>query len=172
MKEVDTPETKAHQMAFRDAMEISHSSSMSWEDQVWEEEEQKREDSIKESSPEPNVPLLHKRGGMPVMFPWSMTILPSMIRMLWSRRKGKRIWRLMHLPDPWPHFPMPPKELLRWQSFEARTLMTSAARRLRKAWIKTCPMTWISMRTSYWGWSLTSLFLGDIQMIPLPLASI
>ena len=41
VKEVDTPETKAHQMAFRDTMEISCSSSMSWEDQVWEEEEQK-----------------------------------------------------------------------------------------------------------------------------------
>ena len=41
VKGVDTPETKAHQMAFRDAMEISFSSSMSWEDQVLEEEEQK-----------------------------------------------------------------------------------------------------------------------------------
>ena len=34
VEKVDTPQTKAHQTAFRDAMEISHSSSMSWEDQV------------------------------------------------------------------------------------------------------------------------------------------
>ena len=42
-------------MAFRDAMEVSCSSSMSWEDQVWEEE-QKQGGSIRESSPEPDVP--------------------------------------------------------------------------------------------------------------------
>ena len=41
MKEVDAPEAEAHQMAFRDDMEIGHSSSMSWEDQVQEEEQQR-----------------------------------------------------------------------------------------------------------------------------------
>ena len=41
MKEVDTPEAETQQMAFRDTMEIGHSSSMSWEDQVQEEEQQK-----------------------------------------------------------------------------------------------------------------------------------
>ena len=48
------------------------------------------------------------------------------------------------------------------------TLMTTAARCLRKAWIKTHPMTQISMRMSYWGQSPTSLFPGDIQMTPSP----
>ena len=39
-------------MAFRDAMEIGHSSSMSWEDQVQEEEQQRQDGSIVEGSPE------------------------------------------------------------------------------------------------------------------------
>ena len=56
VEKVDTPQTKAHQTAFRDAMKISHSSSMSWEDQVWEEEQQRQGGSIMESSPEPDVP--------------------------------------------------------------------------------------------------------------------
>ena len=56
VKKVDAPETKAHQMAFRDAMEIGHSSSMSWEDQVQEEEQQRQGGSIMESSHELDVP--------------------------------------------------------------------------------------------------------------------
>ena len=56
MEKANTPQTKAHQTAFRDAMEISHSSSMSWENQVWEEKQQRRGSSITESSPRPNTP--------------------------------------------------------------------------------------------------------------------
>ena len=170
VKEVDTPETKAHQMAFRDAMEIGHSSFLSWEDELWEEEEQKWDDSITESSPEPDMPPPTLEGGMPVMSPWSMTISASMIQMLWSRRKGKRIWRLMCLPDPQP--PHLPKSHWGRKGLRPGTLTTSAARHLRRAWIKTHPITWILMRMSYWGWSPTSLFPGDIWKIPLPLASI
>ena len=52
VKGIDRPESEAWQMAFRDAMELGHSSSMSWEDQVQKEEEQQRCDSSVKGSPE------------------------------------------------------------------------------------------------------------------------
>ena len=47
-------------MAFKEAMELGHSSCMTWEDQVQEEEEQKRCSSATEGSPSPGSlpPLL------------------------------------------------------------------------------------------------------------------
>ena len=53
-------ESKAQQMAFKEAMELSHSSSMTWEDQVQKEEEQQRCCSTMEGSPSPGLlpPLL------------------------------------------------------------------------------------------------------------------
>ena len=39
-------------MAFRDAMEIGRSSSISWEDQVQEDEQQRQGGSIAEGGPE------------------------------------------------------------------------------------------------------------------------
>ena len=43
-------------MAFREAMELGHSSSMSWEDQVQKEEEQQRCDSSAKGSLESGSP--------------------------------------------------------------------------------------------------------------------
>ena len=56
MEKADKPQTKTHQTAFRDTMEVSCSSSMSWEDQVREEDQQRQGGSIMESSPRPNAP--------------------------------------------------------------------------------------------------------------------
>ena len=60
LEEPDTPQTESQQTAFRDAMESNHSSSMSWEDQVWEEEQQKEGSGL---SPEPDVPPPAVEGG-------------------------------------------------------------------------------------------------------------
>ena len=49
-------ESEAWQMAFREAMELGSSSSMSWEDQVQKEEEQQRHDSSVKGSPESGSP--------------------------------------------------------------------------------------------------------------------
>ena len=43
-------------MAFKEAMELSCSSSMSWEDQVQKEEEWQRHDSSAKGSPESGLP--------------------------------------------------------------------------------------------------------------------
>ena len=48
-----------------------------------------------------------------------------------------------------PTFPTPPKELQMWKASRPGTLMTSAARCLRKAWIKSHPMTQTLMRMTY-----------------------
>ena len=48
------PETQ--QMAFKEAMELGQSSSMSWEDQVQKEEEQQRCDSSMKGSPNSGLP--------------------------------------------------------------------------------------------------------------------
>ena len=67
--------------------------------------------------------------------------------------------------------PVPPKELLMQEgALRLGTLcgMTTSARHLKKVQTRTYPMTQILMRTSYWGWSLTSLFPGNIWMIPSP----
>ena len=49
-------ESEAQQMAFIEAMELSHSSSMSWEDQVQKEEEQERHDSSAKGSSKLGLP--------------------------------------------------------------------------------------------------------------------
>ena len=49
-------ESEAQQTAFKEAMELSHSPSMSWEDQVQKEEEQQRCDSSAKGSPELGSP--------------------------------------------------------------------------------------------------------------------
>ena len=48
--------SEAWQMAFREAMELGHSSSMSCEDQVQKEEEWQRHDSSAKGSPESGSP--------------------------------------------------------------------------------------------------------------------
>ena len=68
LEEPDTPQTESQKTAFRDAMESNHSSLMLWEDQVWEEEQQK-EGSVPggrsriESIPEPDMPPPAVEGG-------------------------------------------------------------------------------------------------------------
>ena len=49
-------ESEAQQMAFKEAMELGCSSSMSWEDQVQKEEEQQRCDSSAKGIPELGLP--------------------------------------------------------------------------------------------------------------------
>ena len=68
LEEPDRPQTEPQLTAFRDTMDSNHSSLMSWEDQVWEEEQQKegsvpRGGSRTESSPEPDVPPPAVEGG-------------------------------------------------------------------------------------------------------------
>ena len=68
LEEPNAPQTESQQTAFRDAMESNCSFSMSWEDQVWEEEQQKEGSvpgsrSRTESSPEPDVPPPAVEGG-------------------------------------------------------------------------------------------------------------
>ena len=49
-------ESEAQQTAFKEAMELGHSSSMSWEDQVQKEEERQRHDSSVNGNPELGSP--------------------------------------------------------------------------------------------------------------------
>ena len=49
-------ESKAQQTAFKEAMELGHSSSMTWEDQVQKEEEWQKHCSTMEGSPSPGLP--------------------------------------------------------------------------------------------------------------------
>ena len=118
VKEVDMPETKAHQTAFRDAMEIGHSSSMSWEDQVQEEEEQKWDGSVMESSPEPDVPppALEEGNASDVSMVNDNLIQHDLDVMVEEEREED-----METDTPARSMaPVPPKESLRWESFEAR----------------------------------------------------
>ena len=62
------------QTAFRDAMESAHSSSLSWEEQVQEEEQQHKGaaqggKTRTESNLKPDVPPQCPKGGVLVMFP-------------------------------------------------------------------------------------------------------
>ena len=84
--EPNTPQTESQQTAFSDTMESNHSSSMSWEDQVQEEEWQK-EDSVlgggsrNESSPEPDTPPPAVEGEVPTMFLW---LTRASLNMTWT----------------------------------------------------------------------------------------
>ena len=60
-------------MAFRDAMDLAQSSSMSWEDWVQEEEEQERHSST-EDNPNLGSSPHHWRVIALVMSPWLMTV--------------------------------------------------------------------------------------------------
>ena len=105
-------------MAFRDAMEIGHSSSMSWEDQVQEEEEQKQDGSITESSPQPDVPPPALEGGNASdvsMVNDNLTQHDSDIVVEEEREEDMEIDAPARSTAP-----MPAKESLRWKSFKAR----------------------------------------------------
>ena len=74
------------QTAFRDAMGSAHSSSLSWKEQVQEEEQQQRgsapgDGSRIKSSLDPDAPLPMSKGEAPVMFPWLMMALSNMTQM-------------------------------------------------------------------------------------------
>ena len=67
-------ECKVSQTAFRDAMESVHSSSLSWEEQLQEEEQQQKGSAQggrtrTESNLEPDVPPQCLKGEVLVMFP-------------------------------------------------------------------------------------------------------
>ena len=53
---------------------------------------------------------------MPVMSPWSMTISPSVAQTSWLRRKEEDMEADVPARST---APMPPKESLRWESYEA-----------------------------------------------------
>ena len=64
----EVPQTEPPQTAFRDTMGSAHSSSLSWEEQVQEEEQQQRgsapgDGSRIQSSPDPDAPQAVSEGG-------------------------------------------------------------------------------------------------------------
>ena len=84
-------------MAFREAMELGHSSSMSWEDQVQEEEEQQRHDSSVKGSPESGScpPVLEEENASDVSMVDDSPLQHDSDMVL--RRRGKRAWTQMYL---------------------------------------------------------------------------
>ena len=90
-------ESEAQHMAFREAMELSHSSSMSWEDQVQKEEEWQRCDSSDKGSPKLGLPppVLEEGNTSDVSM---VDDSPSSMTQTWLlRRRGKRAWTWMYL---------------------------------------------------------------------------
>ena len=68
LEEPEVPCMEPPQTAFKDAMGSAHSSSLSWEEQVWEEEQQQEGSapggrSRTESSLEPGTPPPSSEGG-------------------------------------------------------------------------------------------------------------
>ena len=117
MKEVDTPEAETQQMAFRDAMEIGSSSSMSWEDQVWEEEQQRLDGTIAESSPEPDMsPPALEEGNTSDVSMVNDSLLQCDLDIIVEEEREENMETGASASF---LAPMPLKESLVWESFEA-----------------------------------------------------
>ena len=168
VKGVDTPEAEAQQMAFRDTMEIGHSSSMSLEDQVQEEEQQRWGGSIAEGSLESDTtPPGLEEGNASDVSMVNDSLLQHDLDMVVKEEREEN----MDTGAPASSMaPMPLRETPMWESFEARDTANHCSQTSEESMDQNPPMTQISMRMSYWGQSLTSLLPGDIQMTPSPLS--
>ena len=105
-------------MAFKEAMELGWSSSMSWEDQVQKEEEWQRHGSTMEGSPNPGSPAPLLEGDNASDF---STVDDSLLQhdsdVCHQKRRGKRSMDT-DVPAS-PAAPMPLKEKSMLEDFEA-----------------------------------------------------
>ena len=156
-------EPKAQQMAFKEAMELGHSSSMTWEDQVQEEEEeQKRCSSIMEGSPSPGLlpPLLEGDNASNVsMVDDSLLQCDSDIVVEEEREENMETDAPLDSAAP-----VPLKEKAMLEDLEARDHEDHCSHMSEESTNQNPPPTLIPMKMSFWGHQLTFLFPGDIPM--------
>ena len=110
-------ESEAQQMAFREAMELGHSPSMSWEDQVQKEEEQQRCDSSAKGSPESgsSPPVLEEGNASDVSMVDDSPLQPDSDVVVEEREESMD----MDVPAS-PAAPVPLKEMPMQECLEAR----------------------------------------------------